>query len=130
VRRQAKDLLRRGWRVAHRLAPGVAERVDDRRRARLRSARAVAGAVQHEERLAAVERELELISKQVAVLTMRLEQSPTPTGAAGADEAARLLKARLGAISFYEERISRLETAAGLAVPSSGDTVPAGDSPR
>jgi hypothetical protein len=128
VRRQAKDLLRRGWRVVHRLAPAAAERVDDRRRARIRSARAVAGAVRHEERLAAVERELELISKQVAVLTMRLEQPPAP-GGAGEDEEARLLKARLGAISFYEERISRLETAAGLAVPFS-DPVSAGDSPR
>jgi hypothetical protein len=123
VKRQARTLLRRGWRGVHRVAPALAERVDDRRRARLRTAAAVSGVVRFEERIAALERDLELVSTQLAVLTMRLERpAAAPSAAAGDEE--RLIAARLGAIAFYEERISRLESAAGIPGPSdeaSGD---------
>lgn len=120
--RLAKKLLRRGWRVAHRLAPGTAERIDDRRRARFRAAAAVAGVVHYEERIAALERDLELASKQLAVVTMRLERPSGAPRSAGSSEEERLIKARLSAISFYEERISRLEAAAGVPAPSAGDS--------
>lgn len=121
VARLARKLLRRGWRVAHRLVPGVAERIDDRRRARFRAAAAVAGVVRYEERIAALERDLELVSKQLAVVTMRLEHPAVADAASTAGEEERLIKARLSAISFYEERISRLEAAAGVPGPSVGE---------
>ncbi|MFC0682049.1 hypothetical protein ACFFGH_29810 [Lysobacter korlensis] len=116
----ARDLLRRGWRVVHRIAPALAERIDDRRRVRIRSAAAVSGVVRFEERIGALERDLELVSKQLAVVTMRLEQpSADRPGPAGNEE--RLITARLSAIAFYEERISRLEAAAGIATPSADE---------
>jgi hypothetical protein len=125
-----RTVLQRGWGLVRRLAPALARPVDDRRRGRIRATAAVAAAVQFEERLAGVERELDLISKQLAVLTMRLEQQPrTGRGPVAEDEEARLLKARMSAVAFYEERISRLEGAAGLVTPT-GDFSPAADSPR
>jgi hypothetical protein len=125
VKRRVKTLLRRGWRAVHRLAPALAERVDDRRRARLRSASAVAGVVHFEERIASLERDLDLLSKQVAVLTMRVERPSADGRDARADEDERVVTARLGAIAFYEERISRLEAAVGVAGDPAADGPPA-----
>ncbi len=116
---RARLWLRRGWRAVHRIAPAAAERIDDRRRARSRQEAAVAAAVHFEERISGLERELELVAKRLAVLTMRVEQSGGATAGNTADVEERLVKARLGAISSYEERISRLEAAAGLALTRS-----------
>jgi hypothetical protein len=124
VKHLVRNLLRRGWRVVHRVAPRTAERIDDRRRARARTAAAVGGAVRFEERIAAVERDLEVLSKQLAVVTMRLEQAAGDGRPADSEE--RLIAARLSAIAFYEERISRLEAAAGIVPPSADE----GSSPR
>jgi hypothetical protein len=117
VKRAFKKLLRRGWRGVHRLAPSVAERIDDRRRARFRTAAAVQGVVQYEERIQALERDLALVSGQLAVLAMRLEHTTAQSRTPGEGEEQRLQRARLSAISFYEERMSRLEEAAGIAPP-------------
>ena len=113
VRFRARLWLRRGWRAVHRIAPGAAERIDDRRRARSRQAAAIADAVRYEERISGLERELELVAKRLAVLAMRVEQSGGASSGNPPDVEERLVKARLGAISSYEERISRLEAAAG-----------------
>lgn len=113
-------MLRRGWRVAHRVAPPLAERIDDRRRARLRAAAAVDGVLRYEERIAALERDLDLVSKQLAVVTMRLEHPAAERPGTDGEE-SRLIKTRLSAVAFYEERISRLEEAAGIAAPSADD---------
>ena len=120
MKSRIRTLLRRGWRVVHRVAPPLAERIDDRRRVRLRAAAAVHGALRYEERIAALERDLDLVSKQLAVVTMRLEHR---NGGAGASESVedRLIKSRLSAISFYEERISRLEEAVGIGAPSADE---------
>ena len=131
MKNSARLLLRRGWRLAHRLAPAAAERIDDRRRVRSRRAAAVAQAVRFEERIAGLEHELELVSKRLAVLTMRVEQSggaSSPGSPAHVEE--RLVKARLGAISSYEERISRLEAAAGLVLPTSASLAPGAGGPE
>jgi hypothetical protein len=120
VRRLVRNVLRRGWRAAHRVAPALTERIDDKRRARLRSTAAVAGIVRFEERIAALERDLDLVSKQLAVLAMRLEH-PSADDAPTVDE-QRLVTARMSAIAFYEERISRLEAAAGVGEAVSPDS--------
>lgn len=103
------------------MAPPLAERIDDRRRGRRRAAAAVDGVVRYEERIAALERDLELVSSQLAVVTMRLEQPASAPPARREGEEARLVKSRLSAISFYEERIARLEAAAGIDAPSAAD---------
>ncbi len=124
MRRVVRKLLRAGWRRVHRVAPALAERIDDRRRVRIRSAAAVAGVVRFEERIASLEQELDLVSKQLAVLTMRLEYPSADGRGSQSREEERLVKARLSAIAFYEERISRLEAAAGVAGTPVGELLP------
>jgi hypothetical protein len=104
-----KRVVRPLWRGFRRLAPGAAARINAKRAARRGGSSLLSDLNLLEERVRSLEREHELMAQHIAILTMRVENGKeSDTGDALGDD-SRILNSRLGAIAYYEERISKLE---------------------